>query len=47
MNSNDLWQVFWETGAPEMYLMYQKRRRQEEADVYYHTGDRPESNTIQ
>ena len=29
MNSQDLWQVFLETGAPEMYLLYNKARKTE------------------
>lgn len=33
MNSQELWQVFIETGAPEMYLLYNKARKTEELDV--------------
>ncbi len=29
MNAGDYWQLFLETGAPEMYLMYNKARKQE------------------
>ena len=29
MNALDYWQLFLETGAPEMYLMYCKRKSEE------------------
>lgn len=33
MNAQDYWTIFMETGAPEMYLLYNKVRRMEERDV--------------
>ena len=33
MDSNDYWMCFLETGAPEMYLLYAKARKSEEAYV--------------
>lgn len=33
MNAQDYWKIFLETGAPEMYLLYNKVRRMEETDV--------------
>ena len=33
MDSRSYWQLFMDTGAPEMYLMYQKARRMEDAHV--------------
>ncbi len=29
MNAQDYWQIFLDTGAPEMYLMYNKARKME------------------
>ena len=34
MNSQALWQMFLDTGAPEMYLLYNKARQMEEAHVF-------------
>lgn len=33
MDSKDYWKCFIETGAPEMYLLYAKARKSEEAYV--------------
>lgn len=33
MNAAEYWQVFLETGAPEMYLLYNQAKRMEEAHV--------------
>lgn len=38
MNSAFYWEVFLETGAPEMYLYYQEAKRSEEAYVSDSTG---------
>lgn len=38
MNSQALWQVFLETGSPEMYLLYNKARQMEENHVLDDTG---------
>ncbi len=33
MTSQEYWQVFLETGAPEMYLLYNAARKMEESYV--------------
>ncbi len=33
MQSQNYWQLFLETGAPEMYLLYHQAKRLEENDV--------------
>ena len=33
MNAKDYWNIFLETGAPEMYLLFQQARRMEEGYV--------------
>ncbi len=33
MNAQDYWKIFLETGAPEMYLLYNRARRMEEHNV--------------
>ncbi len=38
MNAADYWQIFMDTGAPEMYLMYHKAKRQEDTHVLDNTG---------
>lgn len=38
MNSQELWQVFLETGAPEMYLLYNKTRKMESMHVFNDSG---------
>lgn len=38
MNAQELWQLFWETGAPEAYLMYHQAKRREEDHVFDHPG---------
>ena len=37
MKSQDYWQVFLETGAPEVYLMYHEAKRME----VNHVSDNP------
>lgn len=39
MNAQPFWDLFLETGAPEMYLLYQHARKTEETDVF--NGQRP------
>lgn len=34
MNSQVLWQIFIETGAPEAYVLFNQARRMEENHVY-------------
>lgn len=38
MNANDYWTVFLETGAPEMYLMFNRARKMEEENVFDDPG---------
>lgn len=47
MNAANYWQLFMETGAPEMYLLYQKALKSEETHVSDHPGDRPASHRLQ
>ena len=47
MNSFDLWTAFLETGAPELYLMYAKARRQEENNVSDDPGSGASSHGLQ
>ena len=47
MNAADYWRMFMETGAPELYLMYNQARRMEEANVSDHPGSGPESIGLQ
>lgn len=47
MNAGDYWQVFLETGAPEIYLLYQKAKRTEEPNVLECAGACPASDGLQ
>ena len=47
MNAKDYWEVFLETGAPEMYLLYNKVRKMEASDAPYSFGISPESYNLQ
>ena len=47
MNATNYWQLFLDTGAPEMYLLYQKARKTEENHVFDHTGHRPAGHGLQ
>ena len=38
MDSKVFWQVFLDTGAPEMYLLYNKARQTEELHVFNDPG---------
>ena len=38
MKSNDYFSMFMETGAPELYLMYQQTRRLETENVLEDSG---------
>ena len=38
MNSNDYWQMFMETGAPELYLLYHKAQKMENTNVFDGSG---------
>ncbi len=45
MTSQDYWQMFLETGAPELYLMYNNARKMENPNVCNNTrsGDQGHS----
>ena len=47
MESQQIWQLFMETGAPEMYLLYQKAKRMEEPHVFEGTGSGASDYTLQ
>lgn len=47
MNAGDYWQLFLETGAPELYLLYTKAAKTEGVHVPDCTGHRPQSNGLQ
>ena len=47
MNSKDCWQIFLETGAPEMYLLYNKLRKTEETYVLDSQGTGPAGHCLQ
>lgn len=38
MKANDYWNIFLETGAPEMYLLYSRALKMEAPDVSDHEG---------
>ena len=38
MDSTILWGLFLETGAPEIYMLYNKARRMEASDALENTG---------
>ena len=44
MDTKDYWQLFLETGAPEMYMMYAKHLRSEAVNVFDDPGNRPQSD---
>lgn len=47
MNAADYWNLFLETGAPEIYLMYSSAMKMEEQNVSDDPGRCPESNGLQ
>lgn len=47
MDSQSYWQLFLETGAPEMYLLYNKARKMEDVHVFNDTGSGASGNCIQ
>ena len=47
MNAQAYWQVFLETGAPEMYLLYNQARRMERAYASGDPGAGYEGNLLQ
>ena len=47
MNAANYWQLFLDTGAPEMYLLYQQTRKSEVNHVSDRPGHRPEGYGLQ
>ena len=47
MNSETFWQLFMETGAPEMYMLYNKTRKMEESHVSDNSGPCAAGNSLQ
>ena len=47
MRSQEYWQIFLETGAPEMYLLYNNARKRENAHVFNNEGLGYPSNQLQ
>jgi len=47
MKANDYWNMFLETGAPEMYLLYNNARKMENNHVPDDTGIGPACQRIQ
>lgn len=47
MTSQELWQIFLETGAPEMYLLYNRARKTEEIHVLDDPGTGPAVSSLQ
>ena len=47
MNAKDYWNVFLETGAPEMYLLYSKALKMEATDVLDDPGTGAASHGLQ
>lgn len=38
MDANEYWKLFLDTGAPEMYLLYNNAKRMEQTHVFDDTG---------
>ena len=47
MDAQAYWQLFIETGAPEVYLMYTRAMKTEESDVSEHHSIGIESQRLQ
>lgn len=47
MNAGDYWQMFMETGAPEMYLLYTKAMKSEAQHVSENQSSGPSGYTVQ
>ena len=46
MNAQDYWTLFLETGAPEMYLLYNRARKMEVSYAHDGSGSGIESNAV-
>lgn len=47
MKAQDYWQLFLQTGSPEIYLLYNNARRMERSDVFDDSGTGITGNTLQ
>lgn len=47
MDAQDYWQLFLETGAPELYMLYSRTIKMEENHVPERSGLGPESHRLQ
>lgn len=47
MDCHIFWQLFLDTGAPEMYMLYNSLRKKENGDVSDDSGFGAANNTIQ
>ena len=47
MTSQDYWQMFLETGAPELYLLYNNARKMENTNVFDNNGACDQSHGLQ
>ena len=47
MDTNTFWQMFLETGAPEMYLLYNQAKRMEKSHVPDDPGTGAAGNSLQ
>lgn len=47
MTSKDYWQIFLETGAPELYLLYQNALKMENNHVLDNQGSRVAGSGLQ
>lgn len=46
MNTQQLWQTFLETGAPEVYLLYHHSKKVENSNVLDSTGSCGSGDTL-
>lgn len=47
MDSKDFWQMFIETGAPELYLLFNNARKMENTHVLDDNGTCTKSHSLQ
>ena len=47
MKSQDYWQIFLDTGAPEIYLLYQKALKAEITNVFDDNRPGSQGNSLQ
>jgi len=47
MTSQEYWQMFWETGAPELYLLFNNARKMEITNVLDNPGPGAAGHNLQ